>query len=529
MDAALKMDPFAGSFGKDAHGSLHGFRMLIVDDDVLTRETLKAMLVRLGVGDVKEASHGKEALRVLENQVVDVLLTDIHMPVMDGMELLERVKERWTTVPVLVITGYPTIEIAVDAMKRGASDFIVKPFRLQQVELPLHRAVKERRLLVQNSLLSKELDQKREIEKLNGQLQRKLEELSKLYAISESMQPGQWEGQDLFQKIVDMAAEVTEATGASLMLLDEQRKCLVTKAAVGMGKEVQKRLTVPLGETPVAKAALEGRPLIIRGKKEIDFQRLQGSRGASSISVPLSMAGELFGVLNVKDKISAKGFCREDLTLLSALARKAALALENQALHESLYATLTDTLVSLVSTIEARDPHTRDHSQRVTQWAVSIASSMGLEREDLDMLRFAGYLHDIGKIGIRDSILMKPEALTEEEISVIRTHPIIGERIVKPLGLLPLERSVIRHHHERWDGKGYPDGLRGLEIPLPARILAVADGFDAMTSDRVYRRAMPPQEALKEIQGLAGTQFDKDVVAAFRKAYESARAKFAKS
>jgi len=147
---------------------------------------------------------------------------------------------------------------------------------------------------------------------------------------------------------------------------------------------------------------------------------------------------------------------------------------------------------------------------------VQIAHVMGMGQDEVDVMKFAGYLHDIGKIGIRDSILMKPMTLTPDEMAVIRTHPIIGERIVKPLGLMPLERSIIRHHHERWDGKGYPDGLQGEEIPLPARILAVADVFDAITSNRVYRKARPPADALRELQRSVGSQFDRQVVLAFQ-------------
>lgn len=520
MNAALKLGACTRGWSSSQNFCLGEFCALIVDDDLLTRETLRGMLLRLGVGRVREASHGQEAVLLLEHEPVDLLLTDIHMPVMDGMALLEHVKENWPHVPVLVVTGYPAIETAVDAMKRGASDFIVKPFRLEQMELPLQRAARERRLLLENSLLSKELLQKREIERLNRHLQRKVEELSKLYAISESMQPDPLGGENLFQSIVKMAAEATEARKASLMLLDEESNRLFLKAALGMDQELTENQSVPLGQGIAGRVVLEGRPLILRDNGEADSAGCKSYRGGSLISVPLRIGGEVFGVLNVAEKLSGRSFRKEDLALLTALAQKAALAMENQALHESIYTTLTDTLVSLVSTIEARDPYTRDHSQRVTQWAVCIAQKMGFAKEDLDMLRFAGYLHDIGKIGIRDSILMKPARLTQEEVSVIKTHPIIGERIVKPLGLLPLERSVIRHHHERWDGKGYPDGLKGPEIPLPARILAVADGFDAMTSDRVYRRGRPPEEALKEIERLAGTQFDKDVVAAFKKVLE---------
>jgi|YNPNPStandDraft_1061719.scaffolds.fasta_scaffold03783_3 response regulator RpfG family c-di-GMP phosphodiesterase len=511
---------WAGVSNREGHPkSLGELSVLLIDDDSMTRQTLREIICHLGMTRVLEASDGEEALGLMRMQDVDVVLTDVHMPRMDGLSFLREVKRRWPAVPVVVLTGFPTIETAIQAMKEGASDFIMKPFRIEQIELFLQRALRDRRLLLENSMLSQELQHKREIERLNRDLNRKVKELSVLYAISESLQPSHVEGDALFDKIVRMAAQIVEAKRASLMLVDDETNCLVIKAAVGLDEDVQRQTIVRIGDGIAGKVALDGAPLLIKDIKESEFREmaLMGRyRTHSLISVPLLMRGEVFGVLNVADKGSGRSFLEEDLTLLSALAHKAALAIENQALYESIFTTLTDTLLSLVSTIEARDPHTKDHSQRVTQWAVRIAELMGISQEELDAIKFAGYLHDIGKIGVRDSILMKPTALTPEEEAIIRTHPIIGERIVKPLGLLPLERSVIRHHHERWDGRGYPDGLKAEEIPLPARILAVADAYDAITSDRVYRKARRSAEALREIERCTGSQFDRRVVLAFR-------------
>jgi len=140
---------------------------------------------------------------------------------------------------------------------------------------------------------------------------------------------------------------------------------------------------------------------------------------------------------------------------------------------------------------------------------------MGLPAADMDAIRFGGFLHDIGKIGVRDTVLLKPGRLTEEEFAEIHRHPEIGDAIVRPLRLLAKEREIIRFHHERFDGKGYPDGLRGEEIPVLARILAVADAYDAMTSNRPYRTRRTHAFALEELRRCAGTQFDPQVVSAF--------------
>ncbi len=186
-----------------------------------------------------------------------------------------------------------------------------------------------------------------------------------------------------------------------------------------------------------------------------------------------------------------------------------------------MYTNLINTLQSLVAAIEARDSYTQQHSQRVTSIAALIAEEMGCTQDEIDTIKFAGMLHDIGKISISDAILLKKDRLTPEEIEIIQQHPLIGEKILQPLGLLPAERAIVRHHHERWDGTGYPDSLKGNEIPFLARIIAVADSYDAMTSNRPYRTARENGKALDEIRRCSGTQFDKAVVDAFHAIYGS--------
>jgi putative nucleotidyltransferase with HDIG domain len=175
------------------------------------------------------------------------------------------------------------------------------------------------------------------------------------------------------------------------------------------------------------------------------------------------------------------------------MARRAAFVIENVALYENIYENLFATLYAFVETIEARDPYTKQHSSRVAELALSVGKEMGVTHEELDVLNFSGHLHDIGKIGIRDGILLKPSRLTAEEYEIIKQHPIIGANIIGHLGLMSEEQKVIRHHHERWDGKGYPDGLKGEAIPYLARILAVADVYDAMASHRAYRARIPDE------------------------------------
>ena len=210
-------------------------------------------------------------------------------------------------------------------------------------------------------------------------------------------------------------------------------------------------------------------------------------------------------------------FETEAISRLKLLADRVLLTLENLTLHESVFSNSYDSLKALINSLEARDAYSRHHSIRVTNIAALFAEKLQLATELVDSLRLAGALHDIGKIGIPDVILLKPDKLDLEEVEIIRQHPVIGDNIVAPLNLLPRERAIILHHHERWDGKGYPKGLAGEDIPFLSRIIALADSYDAITSDRPYRRRRTHEEALAEIAAHAGSQFDPDLAGQFLK------------
>jgi putative nucleotidyltransferase with HDIG domain len=230
------------------------------------------------------------------------------------------------------------------------------------------------------------------------------------------------------------------------------------------------------------------------------------------MGIPFRIRSEPFGLLLVADKKSEAHFDKEDQFILGFLVEKTAINIENIALYENLRESFKASLLSLVSAIEAKDAYTQQHSTRVTDYALKIARKMNCSLEELEQIDSTGPLHDIGKIGIQDNILNKAGKLNDDEYDLIRSHPLIGVNIVAPLGLSDTELSIIRNHHERWDGNGYPDGLKGEEIPLSARILAVADAFDAMNSNRAYRSALPMEVCLEELRKNSGTQFDPEVV-----------------
>jgi putative nucleotidyltransferase with HDIG domain len=240
----------------------------------------------------------------------------------------------------------------------------------------------------------------------------------------------------------------------------------------------------------------------------------------SLICAPLMIRNTILGILSIRKKKNREIFNKNDLHHILSLTKRASLNLENKILYESIYSNIMDTLTSLISSVQARDHYTEEHSRRVTEQAVRIATAMNCPAKDIESLRIAGILHDVGKIAVPDSILLKPDKLTMEEFMVIKNHPTIGENILKPVILLDKERKIIQYHHERWDGKGYPTGLAGKDIPFLARILAVADSFDAMTSSRPYRAAMPQEKSIEELIRNKNTQFDADVVDAYIKIME---------
>jgi putative nucleotidyltransferase with HDIG domain len=200
---------------------------------------------------------------------------------------------------------------------------------------------------------------------------------------------------------------------------------------------------------------------------------------------------------------------------LSIFASRAASAIENAQLYQRLQQTLQETIQGLVTALEAKDRYTSGHTKRVTEYAIMTARGLDFNREDTEKIRRAALLHDIGKIGVHMEALNKVEKLSAKEYEAFKQHPRQSRLILEPIQFLRDIIPIVEAHHERWDGQGYPNGLKGEDIPLGARILAIADSFDAMTSDRPYRKALSRQMAVKELREKAGSQFDPDLVEVF--------------
>ncbi len=493
--------------------------ILIVDDDLDVCGIVSDLLEAEGYECDRAGSSG-EALGRLARRPYDLVITDMCLAnsTLSGLDLIEVVARADETIPIMMMTAFPSILHAVDAMRRGAIDFLSKPFDREILLHQVRKALQERRLRIENKRLQAEMNKAAVIEKLNRELNRRISELTRLYAISEGLNEF-LDTDALFERIAYLSMEVTGAKRISVMVLDRTRSYLQIRAAIGLPREVMQSTITPVGEGIAGQVVETGKAMRITEQVlEVDT-RLDGQddryRTRSWMTLPLRVGQEIFGVINLTDKLDGVNFTREDEQIMLTLVEKAGIKLENQALYEGIYSNLIDTLNSLVTTIEAKDFYTREHSQRVTDYAIALGHLLELSEGDIEMLSFAGMLHDIGKIGVHDEILTKPGRLSDEEYTMIKQHPIIGERIVMPLGLVSEERAIIRCHHERFDGSGYPDGLAGEQIPLLARVVAVADAFDAMTTTRSYRKALPVTVALEEMRRCMGTQFDPRVVTAW--------------
>ena len=483
-------------------------RVLIVEDDPAIRESLSMYLSHRGF-EVDSACGGQEGLKQVETSHFDVLISDVMMPGMNGIAFMEQARRVDPNLAVVLITGYADVKIAIEAMKRGAEEFILKPFQFDDVWRVVHEMI-DRRAVPAAAPVEATPDET---------LERKVRELSHLYTITEGLSEVETDV-DVFQFLVDVGAKIAVGDRALFFVGDPDDGHFYLRAISGT------RLSESLNEPVVFNAELIAKildarePMILSDEDADIYCAATGSMGGVShrervLAAPLIVRGEVFGVLSIHKNMELAPFEPGEPHFAQILLRKAALHIENTALYESLYSNLINTLNSLVHAIEAKDPYTRLHSQRVTYYALGIAETMGMSDRELEALRFAAPLHDIGKIGISDSILQKNGRPTEEEFDRIREHPELGAKILEPLGLLPDEESIILHHHERWDGGGYPAGLAGEEIPILARVVTVADAYDAMTSDRIYRRARSHDRAIEELYNHSGKQFDPDIVEGF--------------
>ena len=492
-------------------------KILVVDDEEGILDVSEGYFQRKGY-DVYTAGNGVEALEIINRVKVSCIFTDINMPVMDGLELAERVRQIESTLPVVVMTGYPSLENSIQTLKNGVVDYLIKPVNLEQMELTLKRILRERELFVENLILKEEVERQERLRELNKELLQKVEEVNTLNRVMEDFAATD-SSYGIFNKVVDLGVEELKADKVFFHIFNEQDKSLVLVAKSSSEFEDEsvtrsygKDLAEGVKDYIIDTLTSDQKPCLVSDSKN---NQVLGNPIRSFMVVPLKIRDKIFGVASALIFQENRFFDEKDIYYMNFITQKAASAIENIALYENIYENLFSTLFAFVTALEVRDLYTRKHSTRVAKYAHMIAGEMGCSEEELDVINFAGSLHDIGKIGIRDDILLKPGPLTDEEYEKIKEHPVIGADIISKLGLWDREMEIIRHHHERYDGRGYPDGLAGEDIPKLARIMSVADCYDAMASDRAYRKKMDKESVLKIIRKNSGTQFDPKAVEAF--------------
>jgi response regulator RpfG family c-di-GMP phosphodiesterase len=471
---------------------LERLRVLLVDDNASVLRFLAATF-SANHCQVTTASTAEQALEQLGDDPYDLLVSDIKMPGLSGLDLLRAVKGKQPGTPVVLITGVPSVNSAVFGLRHGAYDYLPKPFSITEIKDLIQRLRRDRADGNGNvnypAGLTEELARR----------QAGVEAISRIGEVAlQGLEPSVFA-----EKVLEYTMQSLRCDGALMLLRDQGGQFNASrKGEPALVGQILALLHASFGD--VVKTG--GRETLVLTKPEHGFEGL-------AALVP--GVGDAMGILCVGRAADNGAFLPDEKALLLGYAQTTAVALQKILLREHLERNLIDTIASFVIALESKDPYLKGHSARVSLYSGELATVMGVPPAEVVLMSRAGMLHDLGKLVIMDNILRKPRQLTEEEFELIRTHPVVGDKILKPLRFLACEAKAVRHHHERYDGKGYPDGLKGDDIPLIARVVTVADAFDAMTSDRPYRSKRPVATAMEEIVRGAGTQFDPAAADAF--------------
>ncbi|UCH83512.1 MAG: response regulator [Candidatus Latescibacterota bacterium] len=497
--------------------------VLVVDDDEKVLEILEQSLGRRGYS-VRVARDGESALNRYDEATPDVVVLDLMLPDMSGRDVFKAIRKRphGEQTPVLFVSADSDPETRVSSLDDGAEDFLAKPFSLRElntkVERALDRHYRTRSLEVrQTKLVSRIGEQEENYALVNRELKKQILSMKTLFAVSQDLN----RRVDLDELINGLALSVIGELQVSSMAFyyrkQENEDLFSLQGLKGFDKDRISDLRLGTNSEFIEWVKETGKPRKIARNGESGWaSRLPDIRLAVFEYVtPVIVKQKLIGLVFTGPKITGKEYLPFELDILSSLCNSAGTGVEHLRLLEALQATYISTVKALMSIVEAKDAYTKGHTQRVADYALALARKMRLGKKELRDLAFAAVLHDIGKLVIYEKVLNKPGSLSDEEWELLKSHPEIGASIIENMEFLAAAVPLVRHHHERFDGTGYPGGLKGDDIPLGARIIAVADSFDAMTTDRAYRHALPKEIALGTMKSKAGTQFDPQVVEAF--------------
>ncbi|HVV16390.1 MAG TPA: HD domain-containing phosphohydrolase [Polyangia bacterium] len=486
-------------------------RILVVDDEKVIREILADFLTMEGYM-VHAVEDGAQAIEELHRRSYNLVISDLKMPNVGGLELIQRISEESIPVLTVIMTGFGTVETAIEAMKKGAYDYILKPFKVEEVIHIVQRGLDRQRLQHENIRLKDALS---------------------IYKISEAIATS-LSVEKVLDLVLDATIDAVDADVVSLLLEDPKHAGRFVEQMRKVSERADPAIEAPpLNLAEALPLFKEDRPLLVHGSRSYQFlerpPREIDRRLISLCSIPLKLNGRLIGMLNAYSYTRGNRFSEGQRKMLYVLASRAAVSIENARLYEhlvdankdltranvSLEENFKQTIIGFAHALEESDRYTRGHSERVAMYARLIAIGLRMSEPEIDTVVKVGLMHDVGKIGVRNDKLNKPGKLTPEELAMFRSHPAKGKRILEPI---PFMRDIVPGcycHHEAWDGSGYPQGLMGDHIPLIGRIVAVADAYDAMTSDRAYRKALPHEIACGELERCTGAQFDPEIVPVF--------------
>ncbi|MBM3253054.1 MAG: HD domain-containing protein, partial [Candidatus Omnitrophica bacterium] len=489
-------------------------RVLLVSNESLISDLLNEVLSK-DKHILKTFVYGKETLEELIREDFDIILIDMELEDMNAYAFMEEFRKGKSNPILIPIIKSSSEEAIKEVLRLGAFDYIPKPIDKGRLYFSIHNALESKRL---NEDYTIQIGKLREhISKLELMLHEKEKVLFIINNISKEISKS-FDLDDIVKAIVDNIYTALEIEICSILLLDDSGN-LYIKYAIGLDPEIISSTKIAKGEG-ISGWVLEHKKAIFVDDIERDnrFAKKSDERyyTKSFISVPLYTKIGPIGVLNINNKRSKERFSIEDLRLLQEIAMEASIAIEKAKLYKSLQELYITAVKSLVYAIDMRDHYTHSHSELVAKYAVAISKGLDLEEYEAKIIEQAAQLHDIGKIGIRDSILNKPGPLTKEEFEEMKLHSTKGAEIIEPLEFLQEVAKIVRQIHERYDGKGYPDGLKGEDITIGARIIAVSDAFDTMCSERIYRkRKLTMEEAIVELKKNSGTQFDPKIVEVF--------------
>jgi putative nucleotidyltransferase with HDIG domain len=507
--------------------------VLVVDDDPSVVEILTESLRSRGY--VTECAYdGEEALEKYEKFRPDLVVLDIILPKKDGFWVCDEIRERDINrdIPIIMISAEGIPDSMMKGFRSGAQDYIKKPFSLKEIIAKidnfLNQAIESKNLRVRNLLLEDEVQKgQADYMRINRELKKKILYMRTLFGLSQDLNRLR-DPEDLVHIFCLTVIGQLGISSAALFYAYQEHEGHLSYAG---GKGVQGNFlnTVRLSrEAGLSRYLNDNHEVLDLHLPDLPREALKEAGFMTdfgfSFCYPLVVKSHLIGILFIGKKVNDRTYSENDFELLKSIASSAATGLENARLYWELQDTYLSTIKVLVSTIEAKDSYTRGHTERVAEYARMLAEEMGFSKKEREIVSFGAALHDIGKLGVYENILNKPGELTEKEWAVVRSHPVVGANIIKDMRFLDAACDLVRHHHERLDGGGYPDHLIGDQISIGARIVAIADAFDAMTSDRPYRQAFSVEQALEQLKRQSD-KFDKKIVDKLNGLIESGRIK----